>query len=281
MDRDVAAFSAHPHRNFDDWIARLGRAGYLTKGVVYAVVGVLAVQVALGAGGSAEGTTGAILEIGDQPFGLLLLGLTAVGLFGYSLWRFMEAWLDLDRAGRDARGIVKRIGYVVSGVMYLGLSVWCAWIVLGDGSAQGAASGDSQREWTARLLSQPFGQWIVGAVGAIVIAVGLYHLYKAYSSRFMKRYDSGELRGKQRRWARRIGRVGLSARGVTFGIIGGFLVQAAVQTDPGEAQGLGGALQTLAAQPYGPWLMGSVAVGFIFYGVYCASQARYSRFSTA
>jgi hypothetical protein len=277
MNRDAGSLSTYRHGSSDGWLARLGRAGFLTKGIVYAVIGVLALRAALGTGGSTEGTQGAILEIADQPFGQILLALTALGLFGYALWRIVEATLDPEGVGTDAGGMIKRAAYVVSGISYLGLSVWCAWIVLGNDSDQ--RSGNSQQEWTAELLNRPFGPWIVGAIGAIIAGVGLYHFYSAYGARFMKHYRTGEMSGTQRRWARRAGRFGLSARGVTFGIIGGFFIQAAIQSDPGEAEGLAGALQTLAEQPYGPLLMGAVALGFVLYGVYCASRARYSRFS--
>lgn len=278
------SIQSHLYQSSDEWISRIGKAGYLTKGVVYTIVGVLAVKAAVGLGGSTEGTRGAIASIANQPFGQVLLALTAFGLFTYALWRFVEAVLDPGNAGSDARGIAKRIGYFVSGVIYLGLSIWTTWILLGSRSGQGAGSSTgggegSRQQWTAELLSQPFGRWIVGGVGAAVIITGLFHFYSAYKARFMKHYDSGEMSAAQRKWARRIGRFGLSARSVTFLIIGGFFIQAALQYDPSEARGLGAAFQTLAGQPYGPWLMGIVAAGFVSYGIYCGLRARYSRFS--
>ncbi len=278
MDTDAASVSSDLYRISDDWISRAGRAGYVTKGVVYAVVGILALRASFGAGGSTEGTQGAILEIADQPFGQVLLALTAVGLFAYALWRFVEALLDPRHAGTDAKGLIERAGYVVSGLIYLGLAVWAAWIILGTGS-QGSSGGDSQQQWTAALLSQPSGQWLLAAIGAVVVGVGLYHFYNAYNARFMKRYEVGAMSARQRRWARRIGRFGISARGITFAIIGTFVIQAARQSDPSEVEGLAGALQTLAEQPYGPWVLAVVAIGFIAYGIYCGSQARYSHFS--
>ncbi len=260
------------------WIDRTARIGYITKGIVYIVVGVLAVRAAFSAGGDTEGTRGAILEIGRQPFGQVLLALSAIGLFGYALWRFIQAGVDPERAGTDAKGIGKRGGYVISGVVYFGLALWAARIVLGDVS--GGGNEGSERAWTAKLMAQPFGLWLVGVVGAVIIGVGLYHFYKAYSADFMRRYAHGEMNARQRRWAKRLGRFGLSARGVTFSIIGGFLIQAAVEADPAESGGLAEALQTLEQQPYGPWLLGIVALGFVSYGVYCISRARFSTFSS-
>lgn len=273
-----ASTSDLPLSSADDWIDRIARFGFATKGVVYAVIGVLALRAAFSVGGGTEGTRGAILEIANQPFGRVLLALAAVGLLAYAVWRFIEAGVDPERVGSDAKGIAKRSGYVISGIVYLGLSIWACRIVLGLGS--GGGDGDSQREWTARLMEQPFGVWLVGSVGIVIVGVGLHHFYRAYSSAFMRRYAAGAMDARQKRWARRIGRLGLSARGLTFCIIGGFLIHAAVQSDPSETRGLAGALQTLAEQPYGPWLLGFVAVGFVAYGVYCGSRARFSTFST-
>ena len=268
-----------PFDSVDGLIDRMARFGFITKGIVYAVIGVLAVQAAFTAGGGTEGAQGAIQEIGRQPFGMVLLGLAAIGLLAYALWRFVAAGVDPEGVGTDAKGIAKRIGYAVSGIIYLGLAVLAARIVLGGSASSGGGGGGSEAEMTARLMSQPFGQWLVGAVGVIIVGVGLFHFYRAYSASFMKRYNTGEMDARQRTWAKRLGRFGLSARGVTFCIIGGFLIEAAVQANPNETRGLAGALDTLAQQPYGPWLLGIVALGFIAYGVYCVSRARFSSFS--
>jgi hypothetical protein len=253
----------------------LARIGYAAKGAVYSVVGILAFQAARGAGGDTGGTRNAISEIGSQPFGKTLLIITAVGLVGYVVWRFVQAIADTEDKGNDASGLAMRAGFIASGITYAALAYTAGRIVWG-GSGGG---GSSTRDWTASVLSQPFGQVLVGLFGAIIIGVGLYHFYRAYNATFMKHYKSS-LSGEKRRWAKRIGQFGLSARGVTFLIIGGFFIQAALRANAAEAKGLGGALQTLAAQPYGAWLLGIVAAGFIAYGIYCFSRARYRHFST-
>ena len=277
--RTSASAADLPFDSVDGLIDRMARLGFITKGIVYGVIGVLAVQAAFTAGGGTEGARGAIQEIGRQPFGQVLLGLAAIGLLAYALWRFIAAGVDPEGAGTDAKGIAKRIGYAVSGVIYLGLAAWAATIVLGGSTPGGGGGGGSEAAWTAKLMAQPFGQWLVGAAGAVVVGVGLFHFYRAYSASFMKRYNTGEMNARQRTWAKRLGRFGLSARGVTFCIIGGFLIEAAVQANPNESRGLAGALDALAQQPYGPWLLGIVALGFIAYGVYCVSRARFSSFS--
>ena len=255
------------------WVEPLARIGYTAKGVVYTLVGILAVQVAWGTGGSIEGSQGVMKTIATQPFGSVLLILTALGLVGYVVWRFVQSLLDPDNKGTDAIGLIKRVGYAVSGITYALLAFSAVRLVLsGSGS-----NSNAQQTWTARLLSQPFGPWLVALVGVIIIGVGLYHFYRAYKASFLKNYN-GEMSAEEKHWARRIGRFGLTARGVTFLIIGGFFIQAARQSDASEAQGLDAALTTLAQQAYGPWLLGVVALGFVAYGIYCFSYARYRGF---
>jgi hypothetical protein len=256
----------------------MARCGYATKGVVYVIVGVLAVMTAIGAGGATKDSSGAIETIAQQPFGRILVGLTALGLIGYVIWRFMQAIMDPEHKGSDSKGIAARIGYAVSGIAYASLAFLAARIALNGG---GGGGGDSSKQaLTAKLMSQPFGIWLVGIVGVIVIGVGVFHFYQAYKAKFMEDYKAGEMSATERRWAKRIGRFGLSARGVTFAMIGSFFIIAAVQADPSEAKGLAGALDTLARQPYGPWLLGIVSLGLVAYGVYCFSQARYRHLST-
>ena len=268
VDRNT--MTHHAARRVSNSLEPLARLGYATKGAVYAVIGVLAVMMAVGAGGASTSSRGALQIIAEQPFGRVLVGVTALGLLGYALWRFVQAIRDPEGKGADAKGIIQRLGYGGSGIVYIGLMVVSARLALTRGGG-----GDSQQAWTAKLMAQPFGQWLVGLVGAIVIGIGLYHFYQAYKATFMKEYKTEEMSATERRWAKRCGQFGLAARGVTFGIIGGFLITAAVQADASEAKGLAGALTTLAYQPYGPWLLGVVALGLIAYSVFCFSQARY------
>ena len=259
------------------WVETLARFGYATKGVVYVIVGILAVMTAIGAGGSTTGSSGALETIAQQPFGRILVGLTALGLIGYVIWRFVQAMMDPEDKGSDAKAMIARIGYAISGIVYGGLAFLAGRMALSVG---GSGGDSSQQALTAKLMSQPFGLWLVGIVGAIVIGVGVYHFYLAYKAKFMEEYKSSEMSATERRWAKRIGQFGLSARGVTFAIIGSFFIIAALRADPSEAKGLSGALDTLARQPYGPWLLGIVALGLVAYGVFCFSQARYRRIST-
>lgn len=254
------------------WLEPAARAGYTAKGVVYTIVGVLAVQTAFGSGGQTTGSQGAIQEIASQPFGQTLLVITAIGLACYALWRLAMALLDPAHEGTDGKGIVKRLGYAGSGLVNGALAFTAVRILTDSGGGSGSGS---KQQMTAQLMSQSYGRILVGIGGAIVVAVGLYHFYKAAKAKFMEKYNVSEMSRTERTWAKRIGRIGLTARGVAFVMIGSFFVQAALQAQPGEAGGLGRVFQELLQQPYGPWLMGLLALGFVCYGIYCFSYARY------
>lgn len=255
------------------WIEPLGRFGYAAKGIVYGLVGVLAVQAATGAGGQTTDARGALGQIAQAPFGRFLLVATAIGLAGYAIWRLVQAFMDTENKGSEAKGYLMRIGYGIVGLIYIGLAFSAVQLALGNGGD----GGDATQDWTTRLMAQPFGRALVGLAGAVVIGVGLYHLYRAYSAKFREKLKLGEMSPTEEIWATRAGRLGYAARGIVFGIIGGFLIIAALRARPEEARGLGGALQTLADQPWGPILLGIVALGLVAYGVYCLVEARYRR----
>lgn len=257
------------------WVEKLARIGYAAKGVVYIVVGGLAVQTAFGSGGRITGSEGALQTIGSQPLGQILLGLVALGLVGYAVWRLVAAVLDPENKGTDAKGIITRIGFLVSAVIHGALALEAFRLLRGSAGGGGGDSGAQQR--TATLMSQPFGVWLVGAVGLIVLGFGLYELYKAYTVDLSKRLDLSKMDADHRRWVIRIGRFGFAARGVVFALIGIFLIQAALQHDPSESRGLEGALESLLTQPFGPWLLALVALGLVGYGVFTLVKSRYRR----
>ncbi|MBA2321694.1 MAG: DUF1206 domain-containing protein [Deltaproteobacteria bacterium] len=231
----------------------------------------MAAATVFGAGSRIEGSEGAVAEIGTQPFGAALLAVVAVGLMAYVAWRMVQAFLDPDRVGADAKGVLTRVGYFLSGLGYVGLA-----LAAGRGALGGRTDDGSERvEWTAWLLEFPAGPVLVGGIGLVVIGVAVGQLAAAWMAGFMDKYDRAEMSPAELRWAERIGRFGFAARGVTFGIIGGFLVSAGVNHDAREARGLGGALQALAAQAYGPWLLGVVALGLFAYGLFCLTCARW------
>ncbi|HEX7186117.1 MAG TPA: DUF1206 domain-containing protein [Thermoanaerobaculia bacterium] len=257
------------------WVEKLARFGYAARGVVYAVVGILAIQTAFsGRGGQTTGAEGAIRTIAEQS--RILLVLMAIGLIGYALWRFVQAFLDPEGLGRDAKGMAKRGAMLASGLVYGGLALTAFRLIAGSGDAAGSGQGGNQA-LTASILDKPFGRWLVALAGIAVIASALHQIWSAYTKRFERKLNTAEMNEQERRMALRTGQLGLSARGIAFLITGWFLVQAALKYDPSQARGLGGALETLARQPYGPWLLGLVALGLIAFGAYSFLEARYRR----
>lgn len=272
QDAQAAAQEAAVHAI--PWVEKFARFGYTAKGVVYIVIGILALQLAFGQGGEATGPEGALTTIGQQPFGRALLAIMAVGLLAYALWRFVQAVVDPEHKGKDAKGLAQRAGYIASGLTYGALGLLAVRMALGQAGGEG---GQSQEDWTARLLAQPFGVWLVALVGLLVIGVGLYQLYYGVSGKFRKELKLHEMSQTEVTWATRSGRLGYVARGVVYVIIGGFFVSAALRANPEEAGGFGQALAELGRQPYGPWLLGAVALGVFCYGIYSFVQARYRR----
>lgn len=248
------------------------RIGYAARGVVYVVVGALAVTAAFGSGGQTTDTKGAVQALLSQPFGYVLVALIAFGLVAFSLWRATQAIGDVDMHGSDAKGLTIRGGLLVSAVTHLLLAVFAASLLIADGGGSGGGSGGggSTQGWTAWLMAKPYGRWLVGLVGAVVIGAGLAQIMKGWKAKFEKRLQIDQSKLK---WASPVSRFGLIARGFVFLIIGGFLVVAAWQYQAEEARGLAGALETLQGQPYGQVLLGVVALGLVAFGIYCFIEA--------
>ena len=255
------------------WVSALGRFGWLAVGASFALVGVLALKLAFGEGGSATSREGALARVASESFGKVLLILLAIGFAGYALWRFVEALLDRSNEGDRPKGLAKRAKSLGIGVVYAGLTFTAIKILAGSGA--GASQNREARKTTAEILSWPKGTWIVGFAGLCLIAAGLTNGYRGVTQKFAESWKTGEMSAAARRWAVRIGTVGWLARMVVFGLIGVFLIKAAVEYDPQDAIGLDGALQKLAQQSYGSWLLGLVAVGLIAYALYCLVEARF------
>lgn len=264
-------------RKASPWIERLVRFGYVAYGVVYLLVGVLAMQAAFGGAAEAAGQQGALRSILLAPLGRVLLCIIALGLLAYAAWRLFQGVMDPEDEGRDAKGVVKRLNHVLNGLFHGSLAFYAGQLAFGSGGGGGGSPDD----WTATLMSRPFGRWIVVVAGVGIVGAGLYQFYEAHRADFREKLKMGEMSLRKKRWTTHAGRLGYAARGVVFGVIGVFLIQASLQTDPDEARGLGGALETLARQPFGPYLLGAVALGFVAYGVFMFVMARYRRIEPA
>jgi Domain of Unknown Function (DUF1206) len=253
-----------------EWLAR---SGFVARGVIYGIIGILAVKLALGAGGTTTNQQGALKTIAHQPFGKVLLILVAIGLAGYALWRLVHALLG--HGPEDSDSGFDRVAALGSGIVYAGLCAIAVEILLGSGSS-GGGSGNTSKT-TAGVLGWPGGTWLVGIVGAVLIGIGLYQGYRGISTDFLKDSKTEQMSAWVRNWIEWIGSFGHLARMVVFGLVGVFLITAAIDYDPNKAVGLDGALAKISHASYGPFMLGIVAAGLIAFGVYSLSDARYRR----
>jgi Domain of Unknown Function (DUF1206) len=260
------------------WMGILARLGYAAKGVVYLIIGWLALQVAIGAGGKTTDQRGALQTISEQSYGKFLLILVGIGLVGFAIWCFLQAWFDTEGKGSDIKGIIARLGYAVTGVAYAILAFGAYQLVAGMRTSNATKSTTaSTQDVTAQLLNHSWGVALVVILGLIVIGVACYMFARALTAKFRRRLLLTGLSAQLRGGVIFLGRFGYAALGVVFSIIGIFLIIAAVQHNPHEAKGLDAALRTLAQQSYGPLLLGIVALGMVAYGVYSFVEARYRR----
>ena len=251
----------------------LARFGYVAKGFVYGAIGILALLAAFSIGGKTTDTTGALQAIAAQPFGQILLALIALGLVGYVIWRLIQAIKDPEDKGTDAKGIFNRLGYIFSGIAYAGVAINAAMLAIG--ASHSGSGGNSKQDWTATVMQQPLGRWLVGIAGALIVGIGFWRLYQAYKIKFRKKLNLSELSLQQKDWLVNISRFGIAARGIVFVMIGFFVLQAAHQYNPEKVKGLDGALLTLTQQPFGKVLLALMALGLVAYAVYLLLQARY------
>lgn len=260
------------------WADRLARLGFCARGLVYAIVGVIAMQIALGSGrGAGEDASkdGALREIAERPLGRPLLVVLAVGLGGYAAWRASEAiWGKRDEEDEHKR-TAKRMGSAAKAVLYAAFLASTVQFITG-GASQGGGGGDEQEETlTARVFELPGGRLIVGGVGLAIIAGGIYVGYRGLAQKFDKRLDSSEMGPTTGRLVDVLGTVGLAARGLVFGVVGFLLVRAAIDYDAEQATGVDGTLKLIARQTYGQVLLTVTAIGIIAYGLYSFAEARY------
>ena len=247
-------------------VGQLARLGYFAIGAVYTAIGVLAMLGVLGVGsGQYTGSFGAVRALRTQPYGRVILGVIAAGVATYVTWRLTQSLFDVEGRGTSTGGLLRRGGLLLSALAYLVLIARIVTqMVLG---ARGEAS-----DWTQPLMNHPAGLVLVGLAGLAILGVALVQFRSAYDAGFL---DQIAASGGSRRSVAALGRFGFFSRGVVFGIIAFFLIISAVQTQPGSAKGLGGALQTLGQQPYGRFLIGVVAVGLFSYGLFMLAKARF------
>jgi Domain of Unknown Function (DUF1206) len=266
--QDLAAQARRAGRS--RWFDWAGRFGLAAQGVSYVIVAVLALMLATGQGGRTADRDVALRTLVDETLGGPLLVLLAAGFAAYAAWRFALAVLDRDREGDDPKSLGKRAGDLGKGLFYGALAVSVVRILFG------ADEGGEKRadKATAGVLDWPGGHWLVFAVAAGFGIAAIWNVYRGLSRKFEEDLEV-PTSADVRRWVGLLGLIGLSTRGVAFGIIAWFLAKAAYEYDPQEAVSLGGALGKLASAAYGDALLAAVASGLLAFGVFCLAQARY------
>lgn len=258
------------------WVDRLARTGFVARGVVYGIIGVIAFEVARDGGrGDDASKEGALREIAERPLGGVLLVLLAVGLAGYALWRAVEAmWGKRDEEDERKRTL-KRLGSGARAVFYGVFFVTTIRFITSGPRASNGPGDEEERTMVARVLDLTAGPWIVGAGGAAIIAGALYIGYRGLTQKFEERLDTSEMGPVTGAAIDVLGTVGMAARSLVFGLAGYLLIRAAIDHEPDQAGGLDVTLKTMAGAGFGQVLLVITAVGLIAYGVYSWAEARY------
>ncbi len=249
----------------------LARAGFIARGLMYVLIGIIAIQVAVNGSQQQADRTGAVHLAAQSRFGSVILWLLVIGFGGLTLWRLSEAaW---GSPGADGRKPAKRLVSLARGVFYAAATYGILKYALGIG--QPSSSDSQSQDLTAEVMKHQGGQVAVALVGVVVVLAGLYYIYRAYQLKFLKDLRMGSASPRTRKVVTRLGQAGGIARGLIFATIGVFLVIAAKDADPRQAKGVDSALRALAHTPLGPWLLVAVAIGLMMFGVYSWCEARW------
>jgi hypothetical protein len=250
----------------------IARAGLVVKGVLYAIVGILAWRLAAGLGGKVTSLQGALVELLRQPFGSALILAAAIGLFGYTAWRTLQGFLDTDRRGRSWQALGVRSSYVARGAIHAVIG-WKA-LQLYRGVPSRAPGPD---DFVSDVFAWPLGQWLVLAAGLGLLAYALYQLYRAWAGKLGKHFDATRLRREMGNWAIHASRAGIAARGLVFVVLAWYLLRSGWNVNPAEVAGSAEAIRVLGypPEPFGSWLLGATGLGLLAYGLYELLQARY------
>ncbi len=264
---EAEALARRAHRS--DWLDRAARTGLVAYGVVHVVIGWLALQLAFGDRSGSASSNGAVRELAQGSFGQVVVWSVALGMALLMVWRLTEAAFghrDDDGFTRTRRRLVSAGRAVVYG--YIGWSAMA--VATGSGSSSGGTDST-----TAKLMDQPGGQLLVGAVGVVIGVIGVSLVRRAWTDRFAKEMDSKGLSGTSGTVYLWLGRVGCVAKGIAFGIVAGLFCYAAATHEAQKSGGLDQALSKVLDQPLGPFLLAAIALGFGAYGLFCFAQARY------
>jgi hypothetical protein len=254
------------------WIKRLVRVGYAAKGVIYLLIGVLALQLALGEGGRVTNASGILRAIVEQPLGHALLLMVGVGILAYAGWEIAQAIFDTRRQGSDTKGWIGRLLGIIKAVVYGTIGWEALRMVLGNNQRSQGAD-----DYARTTMSFPLGGIFLGLVGIGVGVYGVMQIRQAWQFKFDDELDQNQLRREGGGWVLSVGRWGIGARGIILAIMGYAIARAGFDRRPSEAGGIAESLWTLLSQPYGHWLLAAVAAGLICFGFFQLLHARYAR----
>jgi len=271
-DGEVGSDAAEEFVRRHPWVVDFGRVGWVAKGAVYLLTGVLAFTVAArpfsdsGSGGEEADQQGAIMKIAEQPFGTTLLWVMAIGLLMHSAWRFVTVILPADT---DGHALLRRVGYVVSGLTYVALAFTAISLARSSGSGSEERKDSQVSGLTADVMEWSGGRFLVGLAGLVLIGVAAYFLYKGLSTSFESDLEHRSVGPFSWRVIRVMGRAGWIGRATMMALIGVFVIRAAIQFDPNEARGLDASLREVASSSVGMVLVYVVAIGLVLYGAFC------------
>jgi hypothetical protein len=254
-----------------EWLDVSARIGLVAYGVVYLLIGWLAVQLAVGDHSENASANGALAELARQPFGEALVWAVGVGLVLLVVWRLVEAVFG-HREEEGAARARKRVASAGKAVIYAVLA-GTAFKVAASGGSGG--SGGSSKTMTAKLMNLPAGQWIVAAVGVAIVVYAAGVAWRGWTEKFANNLETEGKLGWSGAAYLLLGKVGHIAKGIAFGIVGGLFVYAGVTHESGDTGGLDQALQKVLQQPFGPYLLLVIAVGIVCYGLFCFAWARH------
>jgi hypothetical protein len=252
-----------------DWTEHVARVGLVAYAVVYLLIAWLAIQLAVGDRQGKPSTSGAFHELAEQPFGGVLIWVVAVGLFLLAAWQLLEAAAG-HRDEEGAARVWQRLASVGRAIVYVALGVTGARVAMGSGS-----SGRDEETWTARLMDLPAGQFVVGLVALAIIGFGVSEIYRAWTDQLAEKLDGDGRSGRSGTAYLAFGKVGYTARGIAFAIVGGLVGYAALTHDASKSGGLDQALYEVLDQPFGPALLCAIGVGLACFGVFTLAQARH------
>jgi hypothetical protein len=258
-----------------DTLEHLARVGLIAYGVVHLLVAWLAIQLAWFGGGESADQSGAMSTLAESPIGKPMLWIVAFGLVALAAWQAAEVfrWKSgWSASGKQRTKALRKSGNaLIKAVIYATLAVLAIRFATGSGQS----SSSSQQETTAGVFGWPFGQWLVGAAGLVLIGVGAWHVRKGINKHFMKQIDTSKASPSAVRLVTRLGQIGFPGKGIALAGVGVLLIWAAVTFDPSKARGLDGALHAILDLPFGQFLLTLVALGIAAFGAFCLVRARY------